>query len=98
MLSRLVIAFLPRSKHPLIKLGKINPRLNNDVFCVSHAWVIPWTEGAQQTQSMGSQRVGQSLVTIQQQLQHVGVTFLKTVFVLYSPLHHLNTVLIQNKH
>ena len=59
---------------------------------------MPWTEGAQQTQSMGSQRVGQNLVTKQQQLQHVAVTFLKAVFVSYSPLHHLNTVLIWNKH
>ena len=32
------------------------------------AWEIPWTEDPGRLQSMGSQRVGQSLVTKQQQL------------------------------
>ena len=64
MLSRLVIVFLPRNKHPLISWVKLIP----DSTMMYFVSPMPWTEGAQQTQSMGSQRVGQNLVTKQQQL------------------------------
>ena len=37
------------------------------------AWKIPWTEQPGRLQSMGSQRVGQDLVTKQQQMTNINV-------------------------
>ena len=49
-------------------LGQENP-LEKEMATHSSilAWKIPWTEGPGGLQSMGSQRVGHSLVTKQQQ-------------------------------
>ena len=58
MLSRFVIAFLPRSKHLLISwlqspLEKAMAPHSNNL-----AWKIPWTEEPGRLQSTGSLRVG----------------------------------------
>ena len=59
MLSRLVIAFLPRSKHLLI--FREDPlEKGKATHSIILAWKIPWTEEPGRLRSMGSQRVGQT--------------------------------------
>ena len=52
MLSRLLITFLPRSKHLLISGLQMAPHSS------TLAWKIPWTEEPGRLQSMGLLRVG----------------------------------------
>ena len=54
MLSRLVITFLPRSKHLLISWLQSPMAPHSSTL----AWKIPWTEEPGRLQSMGSLRVG----------------------------------------
>ena len=49
------------------------------------AWRIPWTEEAGRLQSLGSQRVGQDLVTEQQQVSKDKITEFKLKLYLLSP-------------
>ena len=69
MLSRLVIAFLPRSKHLLILWLQSPsavilepPKIKSEKAMATHsstlAWKIPWTEEPGRLQSMGSLGVG----------------------------------------
>ena len=59
LLSRLVIAFLPRSKHLLI--FREDPlEKGKATHSIILAWKIPWTEEPGRLRSMGSQRVGQT--------------------------------------
>ena len=57
MLSRLVIAFLPRSKHLLIS-REAPLEKGKATHSIILAWKIPWTEEPGRLQSMGLQRVG----------------------------------------
>ena len=49
------------------------------------SWRIPWTEKAGRLQSLGSQRVGQDLVTEQQQVSKDKITEFKLKLYLLSP-------------
>ena len=74
MLSRLVIAFLPRSKHLLILWLQSPsavilepPKIKSEKAMATHsstlAWKIPWTEEPGRLQSMGSLGVGYNWAT-----------------------------------
>ena len=49
------------------------------------SWRIPWTEKAGRLQSLGSQRVGQDLVTEQQEVSKDKITEFKLKLYLLSP-------------
>ena len=57
MLSRFVIAFLPRSKHLLISWLQSPLEKAMAPHSSPLAWKIPWTEEPGRLQSMGSLRV-----------------------------------------